>query len=71
MDDQQLIYIIRIAYQGLIKDKKGEAMSDIEREAIEILGPVDVTYVLLAEIDRLNQQIIALIEENSHFRKLQ
>jgi hypothetical protein len=60
-----LLAQIRIGHAALIKEQRGIQLLQREVEILQELGPVDVTQVLLDEIDSLNNQIINLIYQYS------
>lgn len=62
---KRLLEEIRIGYSGKKKLCKGEPPTRREQEALRFLDPIDVTGVILNEIDFLENQIVQLIYENA------
>jgi hypothetical protein len=61
MKRTELLHQIRTGHAALLKQRKGIELLQKEVRALEVLEPIDVTRVLLDEIDRLNNEIINLI----------
>jgi hypothetical protein len=57
----EILQKIRIGYLALLKQQEGIELLTEEIKILEELTPVDVTYTLLEEIDRLNNELVNLI----------
>jgi hypothetical protein len=62
---KDLLTEIRIAYAALLKRNDGHPISDRELEALDYVYPLDVTQILLNEIDNLNKQNSELFHQNT------
>ena len=61
----ELLHQIRIWHAALLKKQKGLNLLEREIRVLDELAPVDVTKVLLDEIDKLNNDIVNLIYKYS------
>jgi flagellar motor component MotA len=62
---KKIVHEIRIGHVGLLKLREGQEPSSREEQALKFLEPIDVTAILIDEIDSLNEKLVRVTFENS------